>query len=133
VDEEGPDRGWAVEVEVMRESVRERAALLVFDGMNEEAFGFVEDEEVFVFVKDVERHLFGQHRGFDVDVELNSDAIAQFDTEARVAVLMVEERVPVADLVTEIHAREVWVAGEEEVEEFESLFAGMDDEVGQAL
>ena len=95
----------------MKECVDEGAVFVASGGVDDEAGGFVDDEQIGVFVEDFERDVLGEDFGGDRFWEGEGNGVAQFECGARLAGFAIEQRVAGADEILDAGAGELWEFG----------------------
>ena len=107
VNETWTDKAIAVFVAMKNERVKQRSSVLAVRRMRQHSGGFVDDDEVRVFVNDVERNVLSPHRrlAFGVDRDLDEVVRPQAVTDILNAAVYLA---PVGlDHVAKIHLAQV--------------------------
>lgn len=100
-------------VAVMEKGIDEGAVGISCGGVDDEAGGFVEDEDVFVLKKDIERDVLSDDGDGDDLRDDEGDLVSSFQGSAGLGRASVQGHMSVFDQVLEAGAGEIWKTGGE--------------------
>ena len=112
-------------VAVVEEGIDEGAVGIACGGVDDEAGRFVEDEDVFVLEKDIERDVLGDDGDGDDLGYVERDVVSVFKGGAGFGGACVQGYMAVFDQVLEAGAGEIWKAGGEVFVESGAEFGGV--------